>query len=100
MGLMIKGPPSQGYHHFPHEKSKKTCQGATVAPWCFHGLKWEPPVAADRCHRRQLSPLIRADGDVDAPLMEENPANQLRYVVYPIIYKVLGYIPGGWPWDF
>ena len=21
-------------------------------------------------------------------------------VVYPIIYKVLAYIPGGWPWDF
>ena len=19
---------------------------------------------------------------------------------YPIIYKVLAYIPGGWPWDF
>ena len=29
----------------------------------------------------------------------KNPANQLRLVVYPIIYKVL-YIPGGWPWDF
>ena len=28
-----------------------------------------------------------------------NPANQLRLVVYPIIYKVL-YIPSGWPWDF
>ena len=28
-------------------------------------------------------------------LMEENPANQLRLVVFPIIYKVL-YIPGGY----
>ena len=25
--------------------------------------------------------------------------NQLRLVVYTIIYKVL-YIPGGWPWNF
>ena len=28
-----------------------------------------------------------------------NPANQLRLVVYPIVYKAL-YIPGGWEWDF
>ena len=28
-----------------------------------------------------------------------NPANQLRLVAYPIIYRVLN-IPSGWPWDF
>ena len=31
--------------------------------------------------------------------MAENPANLLRLVGYPFIYKVL-YIPGGWEWDF
>ena len=29
----------------------------------------------------------------------KNLANQLRLVVYPIIYRVF-YIPGGWLWDF
>ena len=29
-----------------------------------------------------------------------NPANQLRLVVYPIIYDGFFYIPGGWEWDF
>ena len=29
-----------------------------------------------------------------------NPANQLRLVVYPTIYRGFSTIPGGWPWDF
>ena len=41
------------------------------------------------------APMILGSNTVDG----RNPANQLRLVGYPMIYKDF-YIPGGWEWDF
>ena len=37
MGLIIKGPPSQGFsHHLPHEKTPFAAR-IYITSWCFHG---------------------------------------------------------------
>ena len=60
------------------------CWGRTLCQKCI-SRRW--PVMTERTNRLCL-------GYTDTTVDGRNPANQLRLVVYPIIYRVL-YIPGG-----
>ena len=83
---------------------RNQCMSDCLIVWgVFSFWKWptqfvctmKPQVPIEVNNLSKLSTLTTAFDSVDG----RNPANQLRLVVFPTIYKVL-YIPGGWPWDF
>ena len=76
-------PQSTSKHSMQHSSSpRKGLHFFSVSPLPTEVVFWSQP----HC----LACLFRHIKDTDG----RNPANQLRLVVYPIIYKVL-YIPGG-----
>ena len=85
---------------------KHSINNHTPHQWCVLTVDWKLLRLVSYVSTLNEGPLIGQIGkiadwnDLLWLMVQKFCNHQLRLVVYLIIYKVLVYITGGWPWDF